>query len=607
MTRRAADVDGPPRTGARIALVALGAAATLLALPPSPIPLAILVADLPFVALLFFQNGLHWKRWSFAYGFTHYAFALRWLGEVHPIEVPAAALVLAPVYLLLGMAIRGIARWRVPFVPGVGVAVVLEEMLRTVWMGGMPWPMRSLTFATEAPSGAALASLVPAAGVVGAYAFSFLAGSTSALLFGVLRLRWIEVGQRGRARRRVLVAGLVPLLTLFGLLVAANAARAGHDARRRDGTAFATTGDFLAIQAVIPQDLKAGGGLSAEELFARHIDWSASAVAAAGDRPIEGLLWPETMVPFAWLAPGLEARFPPAWRDQVGVVRRLRRDVLDGRDLDVFLGVLSRHPAGDGRARATLRELPERDSVIHVRPALVPTPAEPMPRPPGPGERPPWAGAAARHDKVNLVPGGEYTPLGEVFPFLERIRDLVSSIPELEPGEPDQEPFRLEVGPPWIDGERPIDHRVLRLGSVICFDLAFPATCRSWRRRGADVLLNPANYGWFGPTEFRAQALSLARLRAAETGTTVVMAGNTGPTAFLDPVGRPYGRFRTSGVDPGRLAGRLDTTYVEGWAEGPLIADPRIPPYVWIGDLPWFAAAALLAGCGLLRRRRREG
>ncbi|MEZ6027364.1 MAG: nitrilase-related carbon-nitrogen hydrolase [Planctomycetota bacterium] len=593
--------------GVRIALVCVGAALGLLSTPPGPLPPLILAADVPFLALLFLDGGRRWKRWAWLYGMAHYALLLRWLGEVHVAEVPAAAFVLGPIYVLLGLAIRTLARWRVPFVAGVGVAVVFEEMLRTVWMGGMPWPLRSLAFASEVPAGQALTGLVPAAGLVGAYAFSFVAGSTSALLYGAARLARFEGADRRRAARSVLVSALVPVAALFVLALAARTARQDHDARRASGEAFVSDADFLAVQANIPQDLKNAGGPTSNELLDRHLAVSAEALAAVGDKPVAGLLWPETMVPWPWLAPGLEARYPPAWRDEVSVVRRVQTDVTGKRDIDVFLGVLSRHPHPDGHARGVLGELPERDSLVHVRPRRVPPPTEPLPRPPLGDARPPWSGPVERHDKVNLVPGGEYTPLGGMLPFLKKVRDLVAAIPELQPGEADQPPFRLEVGPPWIEGPEPAGHKVLHVGSVICFDLAFPATCRGWRERGADVLLNPANYGWFGQSDFRAQVLALARLRAAETRTSIVMAGNTGPTVFVDPVGRLYGRFVTRGGDPqGQPAGGVATTFTEGWASGPLVADPALTPYVRMGDLVWFAAALLLLGIGGWRRRVRR-
>ena len=163
----------------------------------------------------------------------------------------------------------------------------------------------------------------------------------------------------------------------------------------------------------------------------------------------------------------------------------------------------------------------------------------------------------------------------------------------MDPGAEDQAPFRLPVPDRPGRGE-------VSAGTVICFELAFPARCRAWRRAGAEVLLNAANYGWFGETGFRSQIQAIARLRAAELGMTVVMAGNTGPSAFFDPLGRTYGTFWTpesAGLrgEAGVPAGGLDTTHRPGWAVGPVHGDPELTPYARVGDWPWLVCALLLA------------
>ena len=158
-----------------------------------------------------------------------------------------------------------------------------------------------------------------------------------------------------------------------------------------------------------------------------------------------------------------------------------------------------------------------------------------------------------------------------------------------------------------VEIRREAGRRALRAGTVICFEIAFPARCRAWRRAGANVLLNPANYGWFGRTGFRAQVRALAALRAAETGASVVVAGNTGPTIFYDPVGRPYGAFRSVNLDSGAVGDPADpeddaNTFLTGWTSAELVVDEDLPPYARWGDLPWFALAVVLLGVGLRRR-----
>ena len=138
------------------------------------------------------------------------------------------------------------------------------------------------------------------------------------------------------------------------------------------------------------------------------------------------------------------------------------------------------------------------------------------------------------------------------------------------------------------------------MGTVICFELLFPSACRDWRTKGAVVLLNPANYGSFGPTGFRPQIRAAAALRAAETATTVVVAGNTGPTSFWGPTGRPYGRLRPPAPAGTAAENADDDTFREGWARESVLVDPRPAPYVRWGDAPWFALLVLALGAALL-------
>ena len=118
------------------------------------------------------------------------------------------------------------------------------------------------------------------------------------------------------------------------------------------------------------------------------------------------------------------------------------------------------------------------------------------------------------------------------------------------------------------------------------------------------MLLNPGNYGWFGPTSFRSQLAAFARLRAAELDVTVVVAGNTGPSGFYDPDGRPYGTFVSEDSPTPEPAGGLETTYRGGFAHAPLRISRPPTPYTRLGDLPWYLSALVLVLAGLLRGRR---
>ena len=580
--------------GVALALVALGALLDWLGIPPGPLPVAVLVADVPFLLLALHARG--WKRWAYLYGFVHFAFALRWMGEVHPAQIVGTGLVLGLVYLLAALALRFLVRRRVPLLLAAPAVLVGEELLRTVWFGGMPWPSRSLSFVAF-PSGEAL---VASSAYLGAYALVFLAALTGAAFLVLVR----AIGARQPARAAFAVA--LPA-ACFALLVAGGRARLADHERRLEAGEIVVTSDapLLAVQGNIPQSLKhsdrPGERMAMLNVHLR-LTREGMAEAEREGRGVLAVLWPETMIPWEFVDSALAHRFPDVWENELRIVQNVSSTVAGLPDPPPFLlGVVFQFRRGDER-HATLGAYGTHDSLLLVHPAKVPSPREAPAAPPPPGTPPPWVGG--RHDKTVLVPGGEYTPLGEVLVPLRWFRSLVSVIPELDPGSGDAPPFELVTNRLRHDGDT-----IVPMGTVICFELLFPSACRSWRARGAQVLLNAANYGWFGPTGFRAQIRAAAALRAAETATTVVVAGNTGPTSFWGPTGRPYGRLRPppAGTDAPRTPD--DDTFREGWSLEPVVLDPRATPYVRWGDAPWFAlvvwafAAALL----LARRDRRHG
>jgi apolipoprotein N-acyltransferase len=585
-----------------LGLVALGIAIDVLAHPPGPVPWAILAADAPFLWLLWLDGGRRWKRWAFLYGALHFGVGLRWLAEVHVVEVPCAALVLGPVYVLFGLAIRWAVGRGAPYLLVVPTAAVLEELLRTVWLGGMPWPARSLSLAGSP-------ALLASAATFGAYGLSFLAALASAVFSGVPSLVRAPRERRGPLVRRLALAALAPA-ALAGLFThLGNERIRGFDVRERTGASI-TTPPVVVVQGDVGQSLKhSDEPLDANRVFDRHLELSRRGLAAlldAGRRPFL-VLWAETMVPWPFVSPALAVHDPEAWANQLTIVQRVRAIDDSPQAPRWLLGAIHRF-VRPGEAYAE-ESVGEHDSLFFLDPGLVPRPpASPEVPPPPPTPDPtepnaPWF--LARHDKVVLVPGGEYTPLGDVLPPLRAFRDLVSVIPELDAGASDQEPFRL-LAEAWDDpGGKPME-QVVRAGTVICFEIAFPARCRAWRtaEHPAQVLLNAANYGWFGQTGFRAQILAVASLRAAELGATVVMAGNTGPTAFFDPVGRRYGESFDAEGRPLRPAGAPETTHREGWAAGVLHADSEVTPYARWGDFPWLGLGLGLLGLALLRPTR---
>lgn len=597
-----------PGDGLRWGLVACALLLDALWLPPGVLgphlPLLALLADLPLLLLLWHDGGARWKRWVLLLGFLRFGAGLHWLFEVGAFQWVGAALFLAPVTLLQGAALRwGVAR-RLPFVPLVGLTAVLEELLRTVWLGGMPWPQRSLGLV-------GVDALRASAALWGAYGLTFLCGLASGVAAGVVGFARAHADHRPQLALRVFLALLMPA-SWAGLLMLHGITRLDHVASAVSTGRAAPTAPLLVVQGSVPQSLKHERSEdAANQIFNRHTALTMAGLKAAQDRRqrVLAVLWPETMIPWPMLAPPLAAQDPKGWTNLQTIASRIKATLPAGGDPPWFLvGAIYRRPAPEGEGFV------ERDSLFWLDPAGLPGhDGAPLPLPAADAQLLPWE--LGRHDKVALVPGGEYTPLGDVLPPLRAWRNALSVIPELEPGADQQPPFVVDR---WFsfDPVRDPERHDVRMGTVICFEIAFPARCRAWRRAGCQVLLNPANYGWFGPTAFRAQIRAVAALRAAELGQTVVMAGNTGPTVLFDPAGRPYGRLEPRTLDADGWwveqtteaeslpADSDQATFRTGFVLAQLVADDTLTPYAWWGDWPWLLLAALAALAGLLRRRR---
>ena len=123
-----------------------------------------------------------------------------------------------------------------------------------------------------------------------------------------------------------------------------------------------------------------------------------------------------------------------------------------------------------------------------------------------------------RYDKVHLVPFGEYVPLRKIFPFIGK---LVVGVGDFSSGE----------------GFYPLSMNSHKLGILICYEGIFPEVSRTYKKRGADLLVNITNDAWFGRTSAPFQHLSMTALRAVETRLYVVRAANTGISTIIDPTG----------------------------------------------------------------------
>ena len=128
-------------------------------------------------------------------------------------------------------------------------------------------------------------------------------------------------------------------------------------------------------------------------------------------------------------------------------------------------------------------------------------------------------------DKVHLVPFGEYLPLPWLFQFME---GLTAESGQFAPGEKGHKILNMPG-------------RNLPFGVFICYESVFPEISRTLARLGASFLVNTTNDAWFGETAAPYQHLSMAVLRAVETGLPIVRVANTGISALISPSGQIAG------------------------------------------------------------------
>jgi len=123
------------------------------------------------------------------------------------------------------------------------------------------------------------------------------------------------------------------------------------------------------------------------------------------------------------------------------------------------------------------------------------------------------------YDKIHLVPFGEYEP----FPFIHQVVTSVSA-----------EVGGFHKGTDRAVGQFPNGNT---FSVFICYESIYPGEIRAFVYRGAQLLINISNDGWFGTSGAAEQHVRMARVRAVENRRWLVRDTNSGITASIDPYG----------------------------------------------------------------------
>jgi apolipoprotein N-acyltransferase len=172
---------------------------------------------------------------------------------------------------------------------------------------------------------------------------------------------------------------------------------------------------------------------------------------------------------------------------------------------------------------------------------------------------------AGRYDKMHLVPFGEYVPFKNLFFFAG---SLLQDVGVFDPG---KERTMFTAG----------GHTY---GTFICYESVFSDEIREYARRGAEVLVNISDDGWYGDTSAAWEHLNQVRMRAIENHRWILRATNTGVTAVINP----YGRVTAAVPRHTRTSLRAAFGY-----------ERDITFYAAHGDVfAWFCVLVTLAGVG---------
>jgi len=558
----------PERTRAAVGgiwtLAGLGAITMFLAQPPADLWPFAWIAPLPWLALVRrpMPAGRHAWAAIWAGGCLHWLLALHWLRLPHPATalgwLALSAYLACYVVLFVWTTRRLVQRAGWPLVVAAPIAWMGCEQLRG-------WVLGGFTFAGLGHTQWRWTTLIQLADAFGAVGVGGVVMAFAAGLAETWAARGRTAEDRGRWPLAVALAAGVPLAALAYGTWRLTTAPGGGDRPL----------DVLLVQGSIDTELKHDPDAAGD--VARHYDdLTAAALRETPEAKPDLIVWPETMWRWGLLSIAPEEVLPEA------VVSETLGD-----EHDTHAAQDPRTPsdaaARQARCRAKL-EAQRLDALAafarrYDAPWLVGLDRQEIdPRAPGGGRHYNSAllldaAGVPRgcYDKMHPVLFGERIPLGETFPWLYRLTPLPAG---LTPG---RGPVAMEVAGRTI-------------AANICYETALPEAVRSLvcdlARTGSrpDVIVNLTNDGWFWGSSELDMHLACGIFRAVEVRTPLVIAANTGFSAWIDGSGRLLAR------GPRRATATLRAA---------VVPDGRPSPWLWWGSVPTGGCVAVVVAAAV--------
>jgi apolipoprotein N-acyltransferase len=191
-------------------------------------------------------------------------------------------------------------------------------------------------------------------------------------------------------------------------------------------------------------------------------------------------------------------------------------------------------------------------------------------------------GVIDQYDKIHPVPFAEYIPDRDFwYPLAPGLLSLI--------------PRDYTVG----TRDNVFDVGGATAGLAICFDIVDDSLVRRMVADGADLIVAPSNNADFGRTDESVQQLAIARLRAIETGRSLVNVSTVGTSAIIAPDGSTLAILPT--FEPGTMVEDVPLSTVTT----PATAFGR--PLELAVSLGGLVGLLLLAVAGRRRRAHPEG
>jgi apolipoprotein N-acyltransferase len=537
-----------------------GAITMFLVQPPADLWMLAWLAPLPWLALVQAPRleARHPWRGLWGAGFCHWLLAIHWLRLPHPATsigwIALSAYLACYVPLFVVAARRLVHHWHWPLVVAAPVAWMGCEQLRG-------WVLGGFTFAGLGHTQWRWTTLIQCADAVGAVG---VGGVVMAVAAGL-----------ATAGRGLLASGPAPRRAREALAAAAVAAcvpafAVGYGSWRlaAEPRPVGRPLDVLLVQGSIDTELKHDP--DGAEQVARHYDeLTVGGLRENADRKPDLIVWPETMWRWGLLeidpAEELTADVVTATlgaadensRESAADRQARCRLALERQRLDALAGFARRYGTfwlvGLDRQVIT----PEAPGGVRNYNAAVFLDGD---------------GAAwGCYDKMYPVLFGEYIPFGDRFPWLYGLTPLPAGLTA------GAQPLAVTVA----------GHRV---APIICYETALPEAVRSLvldlERRGGrpDVIVNLTNDGWFWGSSELDMHLAGGIFRAVEVRTPLVIAANTGFSAWIDGSGRLLARGPRRATAAVRAA---------------VVPDGRRSPWLAWGTLPTGLCVAIVAAAAI--------